>query len=59
MMLMMLVLDESISGWCPKTSKLGVLPNHAHEHRKRAPSGTVLKNVAERDTGIIACEDVV
>ena len=34
-------------GCCPNTSKLGVLPNHAHNPRKPVPLGTILKNVAE------------
>jgi len=34
---MLLMLDESMSGWCPKTSKLGGLLNYTFEPRKPVP----------------------
>jgi len=39
-------LDESMSGWRPKTSKLGGMPNLTHEPRKPVPLGTMFKNIA-------------
>ena len=59
MMLLFLVLDESISGWCPKTFKLGKIPNCTHEPRKQVPLGAMLKNVVECDTWTIVNNDVV
>ena len=44
MVFLFLALDESISGWFPKTSKLGGLPNYIHESRKLLPLGIMLKN---------------
>jgi hypothetical protein len=38
----LLMLDESMSGWRPKTSKLGGLPNITFEPRKPIPLGTQL-----------------
>ncbi len=38
---MLLMLDESMSGWRPKTSKLGGLPNYTFEPRKQIPLGTM------------------
>ncbi len=35
----MMLLDESISGWRPKTTKLGGLPNYTYEPRKPVPLG--------------------
>ena len=44
MTLILLVLGESICRWCPKTSKLGGLTNHTHEHRTPVPLGTMIKS---------------
>ena len=55
----LLLLDESMSAWRPKTSKLGGLPNITYEPRKPVPLGTMFKNGAECITGIIAFQDVV
>ena len=38
---LLLVLDESMSGWRPKTSKLGGLPNYTLEPRKPVTLGTM------------------
>ena len=38
-----LILDESMSGWRPKTSKTGGLPNISHEPRKPVDLGTMMK----------------
>lgn len=44
---MLLILDESISGWRPKTLKLRGLPNYAFGPRKPGPLGAMFKNGAE------------
>lgn len=54
-----LILDESMSGWRPKTSKTGGLQNISHEPRKPVDLGTMIKNGAECITGIMAFNDIV
>lgn len=56
---MLLILDESMSGWKPKTSKLGGSPNCTLEPRKPVPLGTMFKNGAERKSGLIVFNDAV
>ena len=53
------MLDESMSGWRPKTSKQGGLPNITFEPRKPVPLGTMLRNCVECITGSLAYQDVV
>lgn len=53
-----LMLDESMSGWRPKTSKRGGLPNITHEPRKPVPLGTMLRNAVECVTGIFVHHDI-
>ena len=53
------VLDESMSRLCPKTSKLGGLPNCAHEPRKPVPLGAIIKKLVEYNTDVIFCNDIV
>jgi len=48
----LLMLDESMSAWRPKTSKYGGLPNYTFEPRKPVPLGTMFKNAVECITGI-------
>ena len=48
-----------MSGWRPKTSKLGGLPNYTFEKRKPVPLGTMLRNSVECISGIMAFQDVV
>jgi len=55
----LLMLDESMSGWRPKTSKLGGLPNFTMEPRKPVPIGTMFRNGVECITGIFMYQDVV
>jgi hypothetical protein len=55
----LLMLDESMSGWCPKTSKFGGLPNITYEPRKPVQLGTQLKNGIECLAGTMAYQDVV
>ena len=45
MTLMLFELGEPMPGSHLKMSKLGGLPNHAHDARKLAPLGTVLKSL--------------
>jgi hypothetical protein len=49
----LLLLDESMSGWRPKTSKLGGLPNYTFEPRKPIPLGTMFRNGVECITGLL------
>jgi hypothetical protein len=55
----LLILDESMSGWRPKTSAYGGLPNITFEPRKPVNLGTQLKNGVECLSGIFAFQDVV
>jgi len=48
-----------MSGWRPKTSKCGRLPNITHELRKPVPLGTMLRNSVECVTGIFVHHDPV
>jgi hypothetical protein len=48
-----------MSGWRPKTSKLGGLPNYTYEPRKPVPLGTMFRNGAECMSGILVFQDVV
>ena len=55
----LLLLDESMSGWRPKTSKLGGLPNYTFEPRKPIPLGTMFCNGVECMVGTMDYQDVV
>jgi hypothetical protein len=55
----LLIMDESMSGWRPKTSKLGGLPNITFEPRKPVPLGTQFKNGIECLAGTMAYQDIV
>jgi hypothetical protein len=50
---MMLMLDESMSGWRLKTSKPGGLPNITIEPCKPTPLGTMFWDGAECFSGIL------
>ncbi len=50
---MMLLLDESMYGWRPKTSKLGGLSNYTYEIRKPVPLGTIFRNSVECINGVL------
>ena len=54
-----LMLDKSMSGWRPKTSKRGGLPHISHESRKPVPLGTMIRNAVECTTGIFVHHDLV
>ena len=47
-----LMLDESKSGWQPKTSKRGGLPHISHKPRKPIPLGTMICDSVECTTEI-------
>ena len=53
------MLDESMSGWRPKTSKLGGLPNYTYEARKPVPLGTMFRNSVECVSGCLVFQDIV
>jgi hypothetical protein len=55
----LLMLDESMSWWMPKTSKLGGLTNYTYEPRKSVPLGTMFRNGVECISGILVFQDVV
>lgn len=57
--IVLVCLDESMVGWCPKTSKLGGLPNFIQEPRKPVPLGSMLKDAAEATAGIMLHVDPV
>ena len=48
-----------MSGWRPKTTKTGGLPNISYEPRKSVDLGTMLENGVEAITGMLAHQDVV
>ena len=48
-----------MSGWQPKTSKRGGLPQISHEPRKPVPLGTMIRNAVECTTGIFVHHDLV
>ena len=52
-----LIMDESMVGWRPKTSKLGGLPNYTWEPRKPIPLGTMFRNAAECIIGMVVHND--
>jgi hypothetical protein len=53
------IMDESMIGWRPKTSKFGGLPNYTWEPRKPVPLGTMLRDTAEGVTGVMLHVDPV
>ena len=55
----LLILDESMSGWRPKNSKSGGLPNISFEPRKPVTLGTMLRDATECATGMMMYLDPV
>ena len=53
-----IIADESILSWCPKTSKLGVIPNISYEPRKPVPLGTMFKNGVGCVSAVLAFQDI-
>ena len=58
MTFLLLVLEESMSGWCPKTSKLGGLLKCTHEPRKTGTLGAMLKSATQFNADMTAHCDV-
>ncbi len=50
---MLLLIDGSMSGWRPKTKKLGGLPNYTFESCKPVPLGTIFCNAVECISGLL------
>jgi hypothetical protein len=56
---LLLILDESMSGWQPKTTITGGLPKLTWEPRNPVPLGTMFRNGVEASTGILVYQSVV
>jgi hypothetical protein len=56
---LMVMFDESMSGWQHKTSKLGGLPNISFDPHKPVPPGTMFFNGADCMSGVLVFQDVV
>ena len=48
-----------MTAWCPKTSKLGGIPNISYEPHKPAPLCTMLNNGAKCISGVFYSQDIV
>ena len=58
--MLLLMVDELMLGWHPKTSKLGGLPNYTYEPRKPTPLGSMFRNGAEcMSDGILVQNNIV
>jgi hypothetical protein len=55
----LIMIDESMSGWRPKSTKTGGLPKLSWEARKPVPLGTMFRNGAECTSGILVFHDIV
>ena len=55
----LVVTDETMFAWVPKTSKLGGLPNYTFEPRKPKPLGTMARDTSECTTGVVIHTDPV
>ena len=53
----LLMMDESMSAWKPKTSKLGGMPNIVNEPRKPVDLGAQLRNAVECLTGVLMYQE--
>ena len=56
--IVLLMMDESMSEWRPRTSKLGSLTNCAFKLRKPTPLGEMLRTFVDCQSGCVACQDV-
>jgi hypothetical protein len=56
---LMLILDDSMSGWHPKTTMTGGLPKLTWEPIKPVPLGIMFRNGVEASTGILVYQSVV
>jgi hypothetical protein len=57
--MVLMMVDESMSGWRPKTTKLGGLLNYTFESRKPVSLGTMFCNGVQCASGILVVQDVV
>ena len=48
-----------MSAWCPKTSKIGSIPNISYEPRKPIPLVTMLNNGVEFISGVLTFKYIV
>jgi hypothetical protein len=55
----LMVVDESMSGWQPQTTKFGGLPNYTYEPQKPVHLGTMFCNGVECISGVLVVQDVV
>jgi hypothetical protein len=52
----LMLVDESMSGWRPKAAKLGGLLNYTFEPKKPVPLGHMFRNGIECITGILVVQ---
>ena len=57
--IVLLMLDESMSGWQPNTSKLAGIPNYTFELKNPVLLGTIFCNVVECRSGCIVFQNIV
>jgi hypothetical protein len=57
--ILLLILNESMLGWRPKTTVNGGLPKLTWEPIKPVPLGTMFRNGVEASTGILVYQSVV
>ena len=55
----LMLVDESMSGWWPKTTKFGGLPNYTYEPWKPVPLGTIFCNGVEFISGVLVVQNLV
>ena len=48
-----------MSAWCPKTSKLGIIPKISYETLKPFTLGTMFNNFVECISGMFSFQDIV
>jgi hypothetical protein len=53
------MMDESILGWTPKTSKKGGHPHIIHEPHKPMSFGSMIRNAVEYTASIFVHHDIV
>jgi hypothetical protein len=57
--IILLMVDESMSGWRPKSTKTGGLPKLSWEPRRPVPLGTTFRNGTECTSDILMFQDIV
>jgi hypothetical protein len=56
---LLLILDDSMSGWHPETMMMAGIHKLTWEPRKHVPLGTILRNGVEGITAILVCQILV